>query len=55
MDAPVFLARGLEEANAIIFAGGTHRDAVKMSGEDFLKLVRPVVVDLVREGEMQRL
>ncbi|MFA5809448.1 MAG: YbaK/EbsC family protein [Thermoleophilia bacterium] len=47
-EAPVFLDRRLEEANEIIFAGGTHRDSVKMSGGDFLKLVRPVVVDLVR-------
>ena len=47
--APVFLDERLEQADEIIFAGGTHRDSVKMSGEDFLKLTRPQVVDLVKE------
>jgi len=47
--APVFLDERLERADEIIFAGGTHRDSVKMSGEDFLKLTRPQVVDLARE------
>lgn len=51
-DAPVFLDGQLENADEIIFAGGTHRDSIKMSGEDFLKLTRPNVVDLVFvEGE----
>jgi len=48
--APVYLDQRLEQADEIIFAGGTHRDSVKMSGEDFLKLTRPQVVDLVLEA-----
>ncbi len=48
--APVYLDQELEQATEIIFAGGTHRDSIKMSGEDFLKLTRPEVVDLVREA-----
>jgi Ala-tRNA(Pro) deacylase len=48
-EAPVYLDERLEKADQIIFAGGTHSDSVKMSGEDFLKLTRPQVVDLVRE------
>jgi Ala-tRNA(Pro) deacylase len=51
-DSPVYLDAQLENADEIVFAGGTHSDSIKMSGEDFLKLVRPQVVDLVKvEGE----
>ncbi len=49
LNLPVYLDQRLEQANEIIFPGGTHRDSVKMSGEDFLKLVRPQVGDLARE------
>lgn len=52
---PVLLDERLERAEEIIFAGGTHRDSVKMSGQDFLKLTRPNVVDLVREEEVEGL
>ena len=48
-DVPVFLDERLEDAGEILFAAGTHRDSVKMSGEDFLHLLRPTVVDLVRD------
>ncbi len=47
--ATVYMDQRLERSSEIIFAGGTHRDSVKVSGEDFLKLTRPQVVDLVRE------
>lgn len=50
-DAPVYLDQQLENADEIIFAGGSHSDSIKMSGEDFLKLVRPVVADLARGPE----
>lgn len=46
----VFLDQRLEEADEIIFAGGTHSDSVKMRGEDFLKLVHPQVANMVREA-----
>ena len=49
-DAPVYMDGQLENADEIIFAGGTHRDSIKMSGEDFLKLTRPQVVDLALEA-----
>ncbi|MCL4472966.1 MAG: YbaK/EbsC family protein [Actinobacteria bacterium] len=51
-EAPVLLDGQLENADEIIFAAGTHSDSVKMSGEDFLKLTHPQVVDIVlEEGE----
>jgi Ala-tRNA(Pro) deacylase len=56
LGAEVFLDRRLEEANEILFAGGTHSDSIKMSGEDFLKLTHPRIADLVREpGEEEGL
>ncbi|MHB9053937.1 MAG: aminoacyl-tRNA deacylase [Thermoleophilia bacterium] len=52
LEAPVLLDRRLENADEVIFAAGTHSDSVKMSGEDFLKLTRPQVVDVaLEEGE----
>ena len=51
-EAPVLLDGQLENADEIIFAAGTHSDSVKLSGEDFLKLTHPQVVDIVlEEGE----
>ena len=47
--APVYLDQRLEEADEVTFAGGTHSDSIKVSGEDFLKLTHPDVVDLVKE------
>lgn len=50
---PVYLDERLEQADEVVFAGGTHRDSVRMSGAEFLKLTHPVVVDLVKvEAEM---
>lgn len=50
-EMPVYLDKRLEQADEVVFAGGSHRDSVKMSGEDFLKLTHPIVVDLVKETE----
>jgi Ala-tRNA(Pro) deacylase len=47
--APVLLDQRLEKADEVVFAGGTHKDSVKVSGEDFLKLTHPLIVDLVQE------
>ncbi|MBE0428745.1 MAG: YbaK/EbsC family protein [Thermoleophilia bacterium] len=47
----VVLDRQLEQADQILFAAGTHSDSIRMSGEDFLKLVRPHVADLIEEQE----
>lgn len=48
---PVYLDEHLEQADEVVFAGGTHKDSVKMPGPDFLKLTHPIVVDLVKETE----
>lgn len=46
---PVYLDEKLKEAGEVIFTGGTHSDSIKMSGENFLKLVHPQIVDLCKE------
>ncbi len=40
----VFVAPSLSKDNEIIFNGGTHRDLVKMSYQDFERLVEPQVL-----------
>ncbi len=47
--ARVYLDEKLEQMDEVVFAGGTHMDSVKMSGEDFLKLIHPRVADLTQE------
>lgn len=49
LGAPVLLDQRLEKADEVVFAGGTHKDSIKVSGEDFLKLTHPMIVDLVQE------
>lgn len=49
LGAPVILDQRLEKADEVLFAGGTHRDSIKVSGEDFLKLTHPMIVDLIQE------
>jgi len=39
----VFVASALAEDKEIAFNAGTHRDLVKMSYEDYVRLVKPVV------------
>ena len=48
--ATVILDQRLEQADEILFAAGSHSDSIKMSGEDFLKLVHPHVADLLVEA-----
>ncbi|MCL4310308.1 MAG: aminoacyl-tRNA deacylase [Thermoleophilia bacterium] len=47
--APVIIDEKLQQADEVIFTGGTHTESVKMSTEDFLKLAHPQVADLTRE------
>lgn len=46
---PVLMDAQLKDVEEVIFAGGTHRDSVKMSGGDFMKVTHPRIVDLARE------
>ncbi len=47
--ARVYLDEKLEQMDEVVFSGGTHQDSVKMSGQDFIKLIHPRVADLALE------
>jgi Ala-tRNA(Pro) deacylase len=42
---PVYVAESLAEEPEIAFNAGTHREAIKMSYEDFAELVQPTVLN----------
>ena len=46
-NVPVYLAQSFTEEPEIAFNAGTHRDAIKMSFDDFAALVQPNVIDFV--------
>jgi Ala-tRNA(Pro) deacylase len=45
-DLPVYLDRSLAGHAEIAFNAGTHREVIKMSSDDFARLVNPIVMDL---------
>jgi Ala-tRNA(Pro) deacylase len=45
---PVFIDRALAGAGDIVFDGGSHRDAVRMKYEDFVRVARPTEANLGR-------
>lgn len=47
---PVLMDEQLKGMDEIIFAGGTHQDSVKVSGDDFIKMTHPRIVDLHRDA-----
>lgn len=49
---PVFVDQMLTRADEIVFEGGSHRDAVKVKYDDFVRVVHPIVVDLARTRGM---
>ncbi|MBI3951579.1 MAG: YbaK/EbsC family protein [Acidobacteria bacterium] len=42
---PVYVARPLTDDEEIVFNAGTHRDAIRMKGADYGRLVNPTVLD----------
>jgi Ala-tRNA(Pro) deacylase len=42
---PVYVARPLTDEEDIVFNAGTHRDAIRMTGADYGRLVNPTVLD----------
>ena len=42
---PVYVAESLAEEPEIAFNAGTHREVIKLSYEDFMDLVQPIVLD----------
>jgi Ala-tRNA(Pro) deacylase len=43
---PVYLDERLAAEDHIVFAAGTHRDAIHMKTADYLRVVRPLVINL---------
>ena len=44
-DLPVIMDKALEKDDHIIFQAGTHQQAIRMSMDDYRKLVKPKVLD----------
>ena len=44
---PVYVAQSLAEEQEIAFNAGTHSEIIKMSFDDFDRLVKPIVLDFV--------
>jgi Ala-tRNA(Pro) deacylase len=44
---PVLMEEGLATADFIAFNAGTHRDVIQMSGDDFHRLVNPLVAGFI--------
>lgn len=49
LGATVILDRQLEQLDNILFAAGTRSDSIRMTGNEFLKLVHPHLADLSQE------
>lgn len=49
---PVYLDRDLAEGETIMFQAGTHRDAIMMRSEDFIRLARPFITSFERDTHM---
>jgi Ala-tRNA(Pro) deacylase len=49
-DLPVYVDRTLAEDQIIVFQAGTHSDTIHMAYADFARLVRPRVLDLLRDA-----
>jgi Ala-tRNA(Pro) deacylase len=47
---PVFVDRTLTEDETIVFQAGTHTDTIRMAYADYARLVKPQIVDVVREA-----
>lgn len=47
---PVYVDESLSVDKEIIFSGGTHRDAIRMNYDDFVKLARPTVCSFAVKG-----
>jgi Ala-tRNA(Pro) deacylase len=47
---PVYVDESLSVDKEIIFSAGTHRDAIRMNYDDFVKLARPTVSSFAVKG-----
>lgn len=44
-DMPVYVAEPLTNEEEIVFNAGTHRDAIRMKGADYGRLVKPIPIN----------
>ncbi|MGH9427541.1 MAG: aminoacyl-tRNA deacylase [Terriglobia bacterium] len=49
---PVFVDKSLAEDAEIVFNAGTHVDTIRIKYADFLRLIKPVIVDVAIRLEM---
>jgi len=49
---PVYVDRTLAEDETIVFQSGTHTDTISMAYADYARLVKPQIVDVVREARV---
>ena len=47
---PVYVDESLAADEAIVFNAGTHRDAIRMRYDDFVRLAKPKVCSFVQKG-----
>jgi Ala-tRNA(Pro) deacylase len=47
---PVYVDRMLTEDERIVFQAGTHTDTISMAYADYARLVKPQIVDVVRDA-----
>ena len=47
---PVYVDESLADDEAIVFNAGTHRDAIRMRYDDFVRLARPKVCSFAQKG-----
>ena len=47
---PVYVDESLAADEAIVFNGGTHRDAIRMRYDDFVRLAKPKVCSFAQKG-----
>jgi Ala-tRNA(Pro) deacylase len=46
-DLPVYVSQSLADETEIAFNAGTHAEVVKMAFADYVRLVKPQIVDFV--------
>ena len=49
-DLPVYVDESLATDEAIVFNAGTHRDAIRMGYDDFVRLAKPRVFSFAQKG-----
>ncbi|HIH31940.1 TPA: hypothetical protein HA235_04485 [Candidatus Woesearchaeota archaeon] len=43
---PVYMDRSLSEKSQIVFSAGTHNDSIMMKPKDYVKIIKPEIIDI---------